>query len=282
MKKIAVTGGSGKAGTATIRELLEHGYEVTNLDVMQPKEWLCPFRQLDMTDYGQTFAALHGFDVVVHLAGDPRPDFNWFDGEHRFRNNTLSVYNVFNTAAALGFEIVVWASSETAHGFPFETTRPAYVPLDEDHPPQPTSSYAMSKVITEQMARHFNRWTGIPFIGLRFSNIMTLDMYEAFPTYWDDPQARRFNLWGYVDARDVALSIRLSLESDIKTAEAFNVCAADTLMTRTTRELVDEVFPGMEYKRELGDFEALFSIDKARKMLGYKPQHTWRDIVKTG
>ena len=56
------------------------------------------------------------------------------------------------------------------------------------------------------MARQFNRWSGIPFVGLRFSNIMEPQDYERFPSFSADPHLRKWNLWGYVDARDVAQS----------------------------------------------------------------------------
>ncbi|GAB4462152.1 MAG: hypothetical protein Fur0044_53740 [Anaerolineae bacterium] len=68
LKKIVVTGGSGKAGRAVVRELLEHNYEVLNVDIAPPREALAPFLRIDLTDLGQTFEALQGADGVVHLA----------------------------------------------------------------------------------------------------------------------------------------------------------------------------------------------------------------------
>ena len=58
--------------------------------------------------------------------------------------------------------------------------------------------------------------TAIGFLGLRISNIMAPSDYAAFPSWQDDPQVRRWNLWGYVDARDVAQAVRLGLEADIE------------------------------------------------------------------
>jgi nucleoside-diphosphate-sugar epimerase len=55
MRKIVVTGGSGKAGRAVILDLLEHGYEVLNLDRVLSPDPLAPCRQMDLTDLGQTF-----------------------------------------------------------------------------------------------------------------------------------------------------------------------------------------------------------------------------------
>src|SRR6056297_920741 len=105
---------------------------------------------------------LHGADAVVHLAAIPAP-LIVTDAE-TFRINTLSTYNVFSAAAAMGLQRVVWASSETALGLPFDRP-PDYAPVDEQHT-YPESSYSLSKVVSEAMARQFNRWTGIPYVGL--------------------------------------------------------------------------------------------------------------------
>ena len=113
MKKVVVTGGSGRSGRVTIRYLLECGYEVLNLDVMPPPGPLTPFFQVDLADYTTTFTAMHGYDAVAHLGSDPRPDDDLFTGAERFRNNTLGTYKVFNAAVRLGMDRVVWASSET-------------------------------------------------------------------------------------------------------------------------------------------------------------------------
>jgi nucleoside-diphosphate-sugar epimerase len=118
-------------------------------------------------------------------------------------------FNVFHAAAALGLRRVVWASSETTLGLPFgggpeqfpgAPGLPArYAPVDEDHFPVPTTTYALSKVASETVAEQLTRWSGIPFVGLRISNIMDPEEYQRFPSFWPDPQLREWNLWSYVD-----------------------------------------------------------------------------------
>jgi nucleoside-diphosphate-sugar epimerase len=276
MKKIVVTGGSGKAGRAVIKDLLEHQYDVLNIDLLAPRERISPFLKVDLTDQGQVLEALHGADAVVHLGAIPAPGIQ--TEEATFRNNTLSTFNVFNAAMLLKLQRVVWASSETVLGLPFEREQPAYAPIDEEHPLYPESSYALSKVISEEMARQFNRRSGIPFIGLRFSNIMEPHDYERFPAFSENPFLRKWNLWGYVDARDVAQSCRLGLEANITGAEVFIIAAADTVMKQPSRELLAEVFPGVPLRGDIEPFETLLSIRKARKLLGYAPQYSWRTL----
>ncbi len=280
MTKIVVTGGSGKAGSAAIRELLAHDYEVVNVDFKRADENLAPFLQVDLTDYGMTIAALHGADGVVHMAANPAPDRNPLEGEARFRGNTLSTYNIFNAATKLGIKRVVWASSETTLGLPFTDPPPEFAPIDETHNLYPNSSYALSKVVSEEMARQFARWTGTTFVGLRFSNIMNgAQAYERFPSFWDDAHKRKWNLWGYVDDRDVGLICRLGLEAEIAGAEAFIVAAGDTVMNRPSRDLMAEVYPATPVRDLAHDYGTLLSNEKARAMLGYEPQHSWREFL---
>ena len=183
---------------------------------------------------------------------------------------------MFAAAARLGLRRVVWASSETTLGLPFDRP-PDYAPVDEAHV-YPESSYALSKVLGEEMARQFQRWSGIPFVGLRFSNVMVRDDYEQFPSFWDDPHARKWNLWGYVDESHVAQSVRLGLEADIAGAESFIIAAGDTVMQRPSRELMAEVFPGVPVADHVSGTETLLSIEKAERVLGYSPDFSWREL----
>ncbi len=279
MKRIAVTGGSGKAGRATIRVLGEAGYEVVDIDVATSPNPDEPTLLADLADIGQTLEALAGADAVVHLAAIPAPNITT-DAE-TFRNNMMSTYTVFSAAARLGMQRVVWASSETLIGLPFDREQPRYAPIDEDHPLLPESHYALSKLAGEAIAGQFARWSGIPYVALRISNIMEEDDYARFPGFWDDPRLRAWNLWGYVDARDVAQACRLGLEADVGGAEAFFVAAADTCMTTPSAELMAAVYPATPV-RNVSGHDTLLSIDKARGMLGYEPAFRWRDFVDGG
>jgi len=283
MKTIAVTGGSGRLGRTVVKDLLDHGYEVINIDIQPPPvdtpPLVHPYRLCDTSDYGQTFAALYGIDAVVHLAADPRPDRDHFSGAQRFHNNTLAAYNVFNASVALGVERVVWASSETVYGFPFDVVVPDYAPIDEQHTYYPQSSYAISKVAVETMAAQFSRQSGIPFIGLQFSNVVHAHVYEDCPKFWADPTMRIWDLWSYIDHRDAAQSVRKGLEADITGAEAFIIAADDTIIKRPSADLMAEYFPSVQLNEVLGTHQSLMSNQKAKKVLGFQPQYTWRHHI---
>jgi nucleoside-diphosphate-sugar epimerase len=274
--RIVVTGGSGKAGRWVVRDLREHGYDVLSVDTRHDGSEFGLCLIADLTDYGQAVEALAGADAVVHLAAIPAPELR--PPAETFRINALSTYNVFSAAEANGLKRIVWASSETVLGLPFDTP-PLFAPIDETIEVRPESSYSLSKVVGEAMAIQLARRTGIPVVGLRISNIMEPDDYERFPSYWDDAQLRRWNLWGYVDCRDVAQACRLALEAGVTGAEVCIVAAADTVMTRPSADLMAEVFPSVPLRRALRGRETLLSIDRARRVLGYEPAHRWADHV---
>ena len=285
MAKIAVTGGSGKAGRAVVRDLAERGHEVLNVDrVPSPESYApdgpIPFVQADVTDFGQALEALSGgetlpgIEEVVHLAAIPSPTHATPD--QVFRTNVTSTHAVFSAAAKLKLRRVVWASSETTLGLPFERP-PDYAPVDEAHM-YPETSYALSKVVGEEIARQWSRWSGIPIIGLRFSNVMVRADYDKFPGYQDDPHLRKWNLWGYVDESHVTESVRRALDADIQGAENFIIAAPDTVMKRPSRELMAEVFPSVPIRDGVEGTDTLLDITKARTVLGYAPEFTWREL----
>lgn len=275
--KVCVTGASGKAGRAAVEELDSFGFDVLAVDLV-PAALGVPFLRADLCDYGQTVEVLSQVDAVVHLANIPAPGI--YTPAVTFMRNTEMNANVFLGAAQLGLQRVVWASSETTLGLPFETP-PRYVPIDEDHFPYPTTTYALSKVVGETLAAHVSQWSGIPFIGLRLSNIHTIADYERVPGYWADPKTRIWNLWSYVDVRDAASAFRLALGATLTGAHNYIIAAGDTIMNRPSMELVDATFPSVKRTRMIGEFETLLSIDAARRCLGYEPGHSWRDHVAT-
>lgn len=286
MTSIAVTGANGKTGRAVVTDLVEHGHQVVAIDSAgRPGDrgdlahLGVALLRADLTDYGQTVEALQGVEAVAHLANIPAPGL--FTPAHTFTANTAMNSNVFLAAAQLGLGRVVWASSETTLGLPFDTP-PRYAPVDEDHFPVPTTTYALSKVVAETLAEHISAWSGVPFVGLRLSNVHTPEEYARVPGYWHDSHARKWNLWAYVDVRDAAAAFRRALQADLTGAAAFVIAAADTIMRTPSADLLAEVFPGVPLTREIGEHETLLAVGRAHEAFGYVPQHSWRQYVDGG
>ncbi|MBG6183291.1 UDP-glucose 4-epimerase [Arthrobacter sp. CAN_A214] len=278
--RVAVTGATGKLGRSVTRGLRGAGHLVLELD--QHGERGPEFLRIDLRDYGQVVDALmgvddrsDGFDAVVHLAAIPAPGIH--ADVATFSNNMMSTYNVFQACRRAGIKRVVYASSETVQGLPFDVD-PPYIPVDEEYAARPESTYSLVKHLEEQLAIELTRWDPeLSITALRFSNVMDPEDYAAFPSFDADATLRKWNLWGYIDGRDGAQAVLRALESAGPGFDRFLIAAADTVMSRSSADLAAEVFPGVEMVREVGQHETLLSIDKARRVLGFDPQHSWRD-----
>ena len=292
--RIFFTGGSGKAGRHVAPYLADQGHHVTNADLVPLEHPAVADLRVDLTDAGETYSALAGlatmddlelaqkpaYDAVVHFAALPR--IMLASDTRTYATNVLSTYNVLEAATRLGVRKVVFASSETTYGICFAQgeRRPQYVPVDEDHPTVPEDSYAMSKVAGEVTARSFQARTGADVYGLRINNVIEPHEYaELFPAFLDDPSLRRRNLFAYIDTRDLAQMTQRCLETDGLGYEVFNVANADMSVAASTQEIRDRFYDGVEVRHEMGRDETFFAIDKARDLLGYAPQHSWRDVL---
>ncbi|WP_285723944.1 NAD-dependent epimerase/dehydratase family protein [Psychromicrobium xiongbiense] len=283
--RIAVTGGNGKLGRHVVRRLTEDGHQVLTLD--RTGERGPGFVAIDLQNYGQVldlFLGLEerhtGFDAVVHLAAIPAPGIA--PDAATFENNMLSTYNVFQAARRAGITKIVYASSETVLGLPFDVP-PPYIPVDEEYPARPESTYSLVKHLEEQMAKELTRWDPeLSIVGLRFSNVMDPADYARFPAFDADATLRKWNLWGYIDGRDGAQAVARALENGTPGFEAFIIANADTVMSRSSASLAAEIFPEVPIAKELGEHETLLSIDKARRLLGFEPEFSWRTETTQG
>jgi nucleoside-diphosphate-sugar epimerase len=277
---VIVTGSAGKLGRAAVAALRKAGHRVVGLDVQGPVAAAQSLRA-DCTDFGQVMGAFSGIDItggvpdaVVHLAGIPMPGLA--TDQRSFEVNTISTYNVFSACARLGISRIVWASSETIFGLPFDDP-PASVPIDESHPDRPNWSYALSKQLGETMAANFCRWTpGLSIASLRFSNVYSLDDYSQLAAIQAKPAWRRMNLWAYVDAEDAGEACRLALEAELEGHQTMIVAADDSLMEIETADLLAAHFPGVTVKEPIAGCASLLSSQRAKSLLGYQPRFSWR------
>jgi nucleoside-diphosphate-sugar epimerase len=292
--RIFFTGGSGKAGKHVVAHLADQGHQVTNADLVPLGHPDVADLQVDLTDAGETYSALAGlatfdeldlaeapaYDAVVHFAAVPRIMLT--SDAKTYATNVLSTYNVLEAATRLGIRKVVFASSETTYGVCFAQgeRKPLHVPVDEDHPTVPEDSYAMSKVAGEVTARSFQARTGADVYGLRINNVIEPHEYaELFPPFLEDPSLRRRNIFAYIDTRDLSQMVQRCLEVDGLGYEVFNVANADMSVAATTQEVRERFYDGVEVRREMGRDETFYAIDKARDLLGYEPEHSWRDVL---
>ena len=290
--KIFVTGGSGKAGKHLIPYLLKKDYSVVNADLTPLLIDGVDNINLDVTKSGEVFNALSGysniaelksgngikeFKAVIHLAAIPRilikPD------NETFRINTIGTYNVIEAATKLGIKKIIFASSETTYGFCFSEGNPIpkWLPIEEDYETSPTDSYGLSKVLNEQTGKAFQKRTGIDIYALRIGNIIEPNEYQRFKEFCKNPRVRLRNLFNYIDARDLAQAIELCIKKDGLGYEVFNVTHNNNSVNLTTKEIIQEFFPNVQLKRKMDEYEAILSSKKIRNMLGFKPEHDWKN-----
>ncbi|EED82578.1 predicted protein [Postia placenta Mad-698-R] len=284
-RHVVVTGGSGKLGRPTVVELVANGWEVINFDKQlppptAPKE--AQFMHTDLEDMGQVMENLievdtkyKNIDAIVHLAALPAPGM--MASSTQFQLNAMSTYNILEASRKLGIKNLVLASSETLLGLPLNPWLPDYIPMDENSPRRPETAYSLSKLVGEVMAQEYTRWDSTTkIVSLRFSNVMSPEDFAAFETWQDDPKIRKWNLFGYIDARDGAQAIRKSLEYKATGHHQFIIANNNTTMRAPNAELVAACFPGVPYKPTPGANDTLLSIDKAKRVLGYSPKYDWK------
>ena len=294
-KRVIVTGGSGLAGKWVVENLVEHGYEVLNLDRVPMPRRTARTLITDITDAGQVFNALASstaptefvpdlepkpIDAIVHFAAIPRIMVTT-DNEV-FRINVMGTYNILDAASKLGIRKVIVASSETTYGvvFAHRHRNPQYFPLDEQYPVDPMDSYATSKVINEVTAKAFHARTGADLYCFRIGNVLDPEDYAKFAEWNKDPSLRERIAWSYIDGRDLAEAARLGIEKDGLGFEVMNVAADDVSSDLPTAELLKRFYPEVPVKKPLGEFETLLSNEKLKRLLGWKQKYYWRDQAK--
>jgi len=289
--RVLFTGGSGKAGRHAIDHLLDRGHRVLNVDLTSLDHPRVDNRIADITNAGQMFDVMSSyagydelepgkgvppFDAVVHFAAIPRLLMT-ADSEC-YRVNVLGTYNVIDAAVKLGVKKIIFASSETTYGICFADgeRKPDYLPIDEEHPVIPEDSYAMSKVVNEVTARSFQRRSGFDIYGLRINNVIEPHEYEEnFPAYLADPGQRRRNIFAYIDARDLGHMVDRCLATDGLGFEVFNVSNDDHSVGQSSADLIENYYQGVPV-HDVESHETFYSNKKAKRLLGFKPQYSWR------
>jgi nucleoside-diphosphate-sugar epimerase len=282
MKKVVVTGGSGRLGQFVIRELLARRYQVLSLDRVAPREKLCMSWIVDLRHPGDLFEALRGVFGIIHLGAYQAP--NLAPDAETLSNNVSATYNVLRAAADMGVKRVVMASSTAAFGFIYATKlwAPEYLPLDEHHPSTPQDSYGLSKVLGERIADSFvSLYPEMTLSSLRFPGVNFDLSYESFRERWRNPQSRRSGFWTYIDARDAAVTCRLALEAKFHGHEVFIASAPLNCMIQPTLPLVKQFLPkGVKMRKVSGTHWSCVDSSKARRVLGFKPEHVWQNYLK--
>ncbi|MDR1418985.1 MAG: NAD(P)-dependent oxidoreductase [Treponema sp.] len=283
MKKVVITGSAGLLGPYVVEHFVEEGYEVLSVDRVKPAVTHSRHMTANITSLGECYGILEGAYAVVHLAAIPSAYI--YPNEVTFQNNVMGTYNILEAAAGLGITKAVVASSECTYGIctSRQGLTPAYVPVDEDHPALPEDSYGLGKIVGEAIAGAIHRRCGMQIVSFRIGNIISREKYQDFPGFIHEPHTRKNLVWNYIDARDIAAACRLAVEKDGLGSVIMNLAADDTCMDIKSRDLVKAEFPNVtDIRSPLDGYQTLYSNEKAKKILGWRPVHFWRDNVPGG
>jgi UDP-glucose 4-epimerase len=293
MSRIAVTGGAGRLGRTLVAGLAQAGHELISLDrAVSDAPELAGIAQIpvDLTDADAAAGAISDAraDALIHLAAIAVP----FSAPEDviLRTNAALALNVLSAGAGAGVPKIVTASSPTVLGYGAPRGwLPDRFPLDEETVPRPWNAYALSKHLAEQTIAMLARQTGdaTRFAAFRPCYVIAPEEWDGAPTQQGhtvrerlaDPALSAPALFNYVDARDVATFVDTLLEAlpDIPNAEVFFVAADDALARRPLAELLPQFVPGTDaLAAGLTGTAPAFSNAKARRVLGWRPAHSWR------
>ena len=278
--RVIVTGGSGRAGTYTVRELANAGHTVINLDTQRPPEGLPgEFIQLDLTNAGEVYDAFFQAKPagVCHLAANPSP--GGFPRQQTFGNNVLSTYNVMQAAGDTGVPRLIYASSEMATGWLTTDALPPRFPFNEDDRVATPNAYALSKYMGEVIADSMvTRYPTMAICSLRINNVITPDRYDILQHRRDNFPEGGGNFWSYIDARDVATAFRAALEGHSNDHEVFLIAAADTSIDMPIREAIERLHgPLTTIAPDHGEYQSVFDCRKIERAFGWKALQSWRN-----
>jgi len=288
--RVVVTGGAGRLGQYTIRELQAHGHEVTSVDIVPSPEKICRSSTVDLTNTRDICAAIGGADAVIHLARKPFPyTAEGFDpltrtwkipdtlgDAERYNYNVAITYNVLAASYEGGVKRLVAGSSLAIYGFyyPLRRSKPDYLPVDENHPLHPQDPYSVSKLVGEEICNSFVRKSDMQIVSLRFAGIATDLSHLVLVEKRKNPLRWTGALWSYIDVRDAAVACRLSLEANLNGHQAFNICAPATIMRTPTADLIRQYLP--EVARIRPGLEGNWSgydTANAEKVLGFRAKY---------
>ena len=270
-------------GKYIVDELLRHHYDVGVLDLVKPKQDTVTFHNVDMLVLADVERAMKGYDAVIHTAGIPHPLND--PAERVFTVNVNGTFNVLESAARNGIKKIVFTSSESTLGFAFMNNRmvPDYIPIDELHPMRPQDPYGLSKVIGEQICRSYSAKYGMQTICLREPWIWVPEpeqilFYKKLVSEYSDWYK---NLWTYVHVYDVATAHRLAIECDLRSLhEIFFITAKENWTGKNSKELLAQFYPEVKtFADNFSGASAIISHEKAKRILGYEPNYSVRDLL---
>jgi UDP-glucose 4-epimerase len=288
--RIVVTGSSGRLGRAIAASLAASGDVVVGIDRAPLGLGAIDERSVDLLDaeaVDRLFREIRP-EAVVHLAAISVP-FSAPEPEILATNTRLG-YTVQAASAAHGVTRTIVASSPTVLGYGQSGWSPKALPLDESTPVKPSNAYALSKTVLEEQVRMFARTSPGTFGSFRPCYVISPEEWAGAPTQQGhtvlerlrDPSLAAVSLFNYVDVQDAADFVQAWLQADpaVTDGEGFFVGGPDALAIKPVAALWRQYAPALGPAADvLGPGRPVFSAVKAERLLGWRAQRSWRDLV---
>ncbi|MBP7256141.1 MAG: SDR family oxidoreductase [Chitinophagales bacterium] len=300
-KKILITGGAGFIGSNIAEKLLKMGAKVRVMDNLLTgrrsniAEFLdnpnFEFFEKDITNISDCRAACDGIDLVTHQAALGSVPRSIINPSATNEINSGGFVNMLFAAKEAGIKRFVYASSSSVYG------DEPNLPKREEKIGKPLSPYAVSKLTNELYAAVFGQTYGMEVIGLRYFNVYgpkqdPEGVYAAvIPLFLkhlfnneapfingDGEQTRDFT---YVDNAVQANLLGLTTTNNLAYNQVYNVAVGEKFsvneMYEMIRSYLNKDIAAIHREERSGDIrDSLADISKAKNLLGYSPQFTFK------
>lgn len=288
--RVLITGGNGGIGSALVDYLLENGDELRTFDrTAARRERTVPHAVGDLRDIRDVRRAVEGVEAVAHFGAIPSDD--GATPEDVYATNVLGTLHVLQACAEAGIKRVVFCSSVNALGNVGAGLPASHFPIADDYPRHPQTPYQLSKHLGEEACASYSQRYTMTTVCLRPMWVLHPPKGDEL-NWWQrmsmEQRAEMFrrDYWGYVDVRDVCAATLLGLRAEGITHDAFLLAAADTTIDTPTEELVSTYYPETPWPKIERDsylagqpFRSLIDTTHAAKVLGWRPQHSWRESM---
>ena len=171
--RVLVTGGAGFIGSHVVDNLLKKGISVTvidNFSTGRPQNIEHVMSDItvveaDIAEEGPWQNVFSDADKVIHLAAlaDIVPSIE--DPTSYYKSNVTGTLNVLQACKVSNIERLTYSASSSCYGIANQ------LPTPEDSPLLPEYPYALTKLMGEQLVRHWTKVYGISSSSLRFFNV---------------------------------------------------------------------------------------------------------------
>jgi UDP-glucose 4-epimerase len=173
--KVLVTGGAGYIGSHTVKDLLQHGYEVVIVDNFSSghRELICGGEviQADLRNKDEMEAVFrqHKIDAVLHFAALIQVGESYQDPQKYYLHNLFTSLNLLEIMLRHQVKNFIFSSSAAVYG------PPQKIPIEENHPLNPVNPYGMTKFMVEKILADYSRAYGLQYVSLRYFNAAGAD-----------------------------------------------------------------------------------------------------------